>query len=457
MNYTLTDLAVFLILYGFLGWICEVVFAAVVHHRYENRGFFNLPICPEYGIMADILIVILPYVASEFKVRNVILQFVIVLVVVTVVDFITGFIARRIWRRKFWHYEENTLLSGQLKGSIIGIARAAVVGIVVKVLHPFVYVLIQLLPVLLLRIIVFVIFGFMLIDLVFVLVAIYKGRRSPEDMRETAEIREYTKYNTQGRFGGRIFRFVWKRLMHAYPAMGEYEKRDEQIVFAKGVCFDKLVWVFLSTALIGDLFETLWVGIGTGNWMSRASVIYGPFSIVWGFGGVILTIILQRLADKADRYVFIAGMIIGGVYEYTCSVLSEVIFGRTFWDYSDMPFNFGGRTNLLFCIFWGLLAVFWVKILYPAISKVIEMMHPIYAKVITWVIVVFMVADLLLSAAVLVRYSRRADGVEPQNALAVFIDNNYSDSFVEVKWQNMRLPGAEDEDVDDTETTEAIQ
>ena len=72
--------------------------------------------------------------------------------------------------------------------------------------------------------------------------------------------------------------------------------------------------------------------------MSRSSVIYGTFSIVWGFGAVILTVVLQRLAGKEDRYIFLAGSVLGGVYEYLCSVFTEIFLGTTFWDYSDMPF-----------------------------------------------------------------------------------------------------------------------
>ena len=111
--------------------------------------------------------------------------------------------------------------------------------------------------------------------------------------------------------------------------------------------------------------------------MSRSSVIYGTFSIVWGFGAGILTVVLQRLAGKEDRYIFLAGSVLGGVYEYLCSVFTEIFLGTTFWDYSDMPFNIGGRTNLLYCIFWGLLSVVWVKICYPTISGWIEKLPPL--------------------------------------------------------------------------------
>lgn len=133
------------------------------------------------------------------------------------------------------------------------------------------------------------------------------------------------------------------------------------------------------------------------------------------------------------------GAIVGGVYEYMCSVFTEYVFGTVFWDYSDMPFNINGRTNLLFCIFWGLLAVVWIKVLYPAISGWIEHLPTLYAKVVTWALVLLMIADALLTGAVMLRYVERSYDLEAGNVLEEFIDNNYSDEFVEERWPNMKL------------------
>ena len=60
-------------------------------------------------------------------------------------------------------------------------------------------------------------------------------------------------------------------------------------VFAEGCCFHKLVWLFVIAAFLGDVTETIFCRITAGVWMSRSSVVYGPFSIVWGLGGVMLT------------------------------------------------------------------------------------------------------------------------------------------------------------------------
>ena len=171
--------------------------------------------------------------------------------------------------------------------------------------------------------------------------------------------------------------------------------------------------------------------------MSRCSVIYGPFSIVWGFGAVILTIVLQRFAQKSDRYIFLLGCVAGGVYEYMCSVFTEVVFGTVFWDYSWMPFNIGGRTNLLYCLFWGIAAVVWMKICYPVINKWIEKIPPLAGKIITWVILVLMMCDALISALAMVRYTERAKGIVAENTIEEFLDEHYDDTLIEKVWPNM--------------------
>ena len=48
-------------LYAFLGWCCEVVFAAVKTGKFVNRGFLLGPVCPIYGMgVALVLWALLP-------------------------------------------------------------------------------------------------------------------------------------------------------------------------------------------------------------------------------------------------------------------------------------------------------------------------------------------------------------------------------------------------------------
>ena len=48
-------------------------------------------------------------------------------------------------------------------------------------------------------------------------------------------------------------------------------------------------------------------------------------------------------------------------------------------------------------------------------------------KVITWCLIVFMAADVVVSSAALSRYTARAEGVPPQNAVEVYLDEHYDD------------------------------
>lgn len=118
-------------------------------------------------------------------------------------------------------------------------------------------------------------------------------------------------------------------------------------------------------------------------------------------------ITLYRYKDHSDSFLFLTGTFLGGAYEYLCSVLSEIVFGKVFWDYSKMPFNLNGRINLLYCFFWGIATVVWFKRIYPFLSNLIEKLPIAFGTVFTWIIVVFMVLNMFMSLSALIRYDQR--------------------------------------------------
>ena len=169
-----------------------------------------------------------------------------------------------------------------------------------------------------------------------------------------------------------------------------------------------------------------------GYWMSRSGVVWGPFSIVWGLGAVLLTAVLYKFKDRSDRYLFLAGTVLGGVYEYVCSVFLELAFGTIFRDYSHLPFNLGGRVNLLYCFFWGIAALVWIKGIYPRLSGLIERIPVRIGKIGTWVLVVFMAVNLLVTAMAMGRYTQRLAGEtgEP-NVVTEFLDDHFPNERME--------------------------
>ena len=208
--------------------------------------------------------------------------------------------------------------------------------------------------------------------------------------------------------------------------------------FAEGCGFYKLFWLFLIGALLGDFTETIFCRITGGVWMSRSSLVWGPFSIVWGLAITLATTLLYKDRDKPDRHIFFVGTFLGGAYEYVCSVFTELVFGQVFWDYSQIPFNLGGRVNLLYCFFWGIAAVVWIKLLYPRFSGWIERIPKIAGYIATWILVVFMAADIIVSSAALVRYDQRAGGEAADHGWEQLIDENFDDGKMQRIYPNAK-------------------
>ena len=172
--------------------------------------------------------------------------------------------------------------------------------------------------------------------------------------------------------------------------------------------------------------------------MSRSSVVYGPFSIVWGLGCALLTAVLYRYKDRSDSYIFCFGTVLGGAYEYICSVFTELVFGTVFWDYSKIPFNLGGRINLLYCFFWGIAAVVWMRYGYPLVAKCMTKLKKRVLPWMTVVLTVFMAVNMLLSACALARYDARTSGEAPANRFEVYLDAHFDNARMERIYPNAK-------------------
>ncbi len=429
---SLYDLALFLLIYSFVGWAAEAGWYAVTRRKFCNRGILSLPLVLCYGFTFDLLILVLPTLAG-----HPILSFLAVMVITSVTEGIADHFFHRVGPKIQWQAEHSRLLSGTGKGLLASLAVSAVYYIVYLIIHPLLLAGVLLLPEPAKAVIVWIVLALIALDFAAVFYAVRTGDASQYQRRQAG--------GGQGKLAARIYNAVWKRLRRAYPDIQAVDGDAKRAIFAKGLCWDKLVWVFLISALLGDIIETFWCGLVDGQWMNRSSVLYGPFSFVWGLGAVVLTVTLQRLAEKNDRYVFAAGFVIGGVYEYMCSVFTELVFGTVFWDYSEMPLNIGGRTNVLFCFFWGVLAVAWIKMIYPPMSKGIESLPALTGKILTWVVVFVMACNAVLTSAAMLRYSTRPEQPQPANAFEEFIDRQYGDGYMERRWPNMVATGGGEE------------
>lgn len=194
--------------------------------------------------------------------------------------------------------------------------------------------------------------------------------------------------------------------------------------FAEGINPKKLFWIFLFGCMFGTLWEMFYHFIQYREIVSRSALIYGPFNPVYGFGALIFASIVNI---KNPVKIFLTGMGLGGFCEYMCSLVQEKVFGTVAWDYSNQILNIDGRTSFFIMVFWGVLALLFVKIIYPFLSKIIESIPMGYGNIITVCIAVFMTFNCLISISACLRQKERAEGIKATNGISMFLDKHYPD------------------------------
>lgn len=101
--------------------------------------------------------------------------------------------------------------------------------------------------------------------------------------------------------------------------------------------FFNLFWEFVVCCVLGLILEIIWhmTVVDPGAYEDRAGLLYGPFSPIYGFGAVLVTLALNRLYNKNPAIIFCVSAVVGGAFEAFVSLFMQYGFGATAWDYSD--------------------------------------------------------------------------------------------------------------------------
>jgi len=444
MTYTLSDLVWLFFIYSFVGWCIEVCYAAICRRQFVNRGFVSSPLCPIYGFGSVLFAVFLP----ELTDRPFFL-FLGALLLATVLEYSTGMLMEKIFRKKLWDYSGIKFnLSGYVcaRYSLLWGLLAVVTMLFV---NPLLCSVLSRIPQPIMLILQWTAAVLLLLDFITTAMAVLGLKITARQLSALSEGMQHTSRLLENKLTAQVQR----RMQKSFPSISKEsmaadlqaqakEAEAQEKVFAQGCSFYKLVSLFFIGAFLGDITETIFCLLTTGVLMSRSSVVYGPFSIVWGLGCALLTLFLYRYRNKSDRYIFVAGTLLGGVYEYVCSVFTELVFGTVFWDYSGFAFNLGGRINLLYCFFWGIAAVVWLKMIYPKLSGLIERLPPRSGKILCNCLIIFMIINMLLSSLALARYTERNTlpaQEQGQTALDDFLDSHFPDARMERIYPNAKI------------------
>ena len=420
--------------YSFLAWALETAAAAVKFRRYVDRSVLYGPLCISYGITA----LVLTEGLAELR-GSLFFLFLGCAVSATVAEWISGHLLEKATHTRWWDYSGR---KWNLDGYICltaSLVWGALGLIAVQWGNPLLLGLYDLLPRPVRELLLLVLAGLLTADGVGTLLTLLGVR----NILPPVESLNNRLAALSVRMGEWILRHTEGRIQKAYPK-ADFVRRREAVranPFTRGTSLYSILLLFLIGGVAGDLAETLFCRVRLGWWMSRSSVVWGPFSIVWGLALAAATLLLYRYRDRSASFFFVAGTLLGGLYEYLCSVFTELVFGAVFWDYSAIPFNLGGRINLLYCFFWGFAAVAWFKGLYPLLARLIAKIPPRPGKVLVWALTVFMAVNMAFSALALSRYSARAAGDPAGQPWEQYMDAHYGDDVMERIYPYAKMTG----------------
>lgn len=203
-----------------------------------------------------------------------------------------------------------------------------------------------------------------------------------------------------------------------------------------------MMWVFTIGSVLGYYVENLFFLVMYGEIVSRQGMIYGPFNQIYGFGAVLMVLLLTPFARKGDGWLFIGGAIVGGLFEAGCSLMQQMMFGSVSWAYSEQSMSLvGGRTSVPLMICWGVLALLYMKQVYPRMQSMINRIPKRSKSLLTCAIAVMMCANLGISALAVRRWEARLNKVPASSSIAVWLDKHFPNSMLENVYPSMMFVG----------------
>lgn len=126
--------------------------------------------------------------------------------------------------------------------------------------------------------------------------------------------------------------------------------------------------------------------------MGEPWFINGPLCPIYGTGALLILVLLSPVQENL-LLLFCGGFLVATVVEYAIAVLLEKLFHASWWDYSKKKFNIKGRVCLERSVEWGLLTVFVMRLIQPAVADFVAKIPLVLGECVGTALMIYLFAD----------------------------------------------------------------
>ncbi len=148
---------------------------------------------------------------------------------------------------------------------------------------------------------------------------------------------------------------------------------------------------FFIYSFLGWVLETVYASVQQRRFVNRG-FLNGPFCPIYGSGAILVILLLDYLPPNIF-VLFVGGTILASALEYLTGYIMETAFHTKWWDYSLDRFNLRGRICLKYSLLWGILSVFLLKVIHPAIQSILALYPEKWINVTVQLLAIYFIID----------------------------------------------------------------
>lgn len=147
---------------------------------------------------------------------------------------------------------------------------------------------------------------------------------------------------------------------------------------------------FIFYSIVGFIFESTVFKITKSH--NYSGILYGPYTIVYGFGGIICFTINNLLTSIQNCYLnyflcFLSFVITCTLIELISGNIIKILFKIDKWNYSNHKYHLGKYICLDYALIWGIFALIFIKIPINYIYQLLDII-PFYMPIIVLIIMI---------------------------------------------------------------------